>query len=240
MFGGFRILVLFRISKFEFRIYRLVYHIFYKDSISQKYGTIAFVKIIGLFLAIVFLSVAGVVLISNQGVKPKDAFTTDVKRTILPITPQAKLTPAKKEPEDQETVTVNMQTSKGTITLTLFQKEAPKTVENFINKAKSGFYNNLTFHRVEDWVVQGGDPKGTGAGGGNMPTELNDKPFVVGSLGVARRNDIKVSNDAQFFITKTESPHLNNQYTNFGIVEAGMEVVNSLEVGDKILGITVG
>lgn len=51
-----------------------------------------------------------------------------------------------------------------------------------------------------------------------MTTELNDKPFVVGSLGVARGGDIKISNDAQFFITKKDSPHLNNQYTNFGIV----------------------
>ena len=70
-----------------------------------------------------------------------------------------------------------------------------------------------------------------------MPTEINNKPFVVGSLGVARGQDIKISNDSQFFITKTDASWLNNQYTNFGIVTEGMDVVNKIEIGDKILGI---
>lgn len=132
-----------------------------------------------------------------------------------------------------------IRTNKGNIELTLFEEEAPKTVANFVQKAKSGFYKNLIFHRVEDWVVQGGDPDGDGTGGGDMPTELNKKPFVVGSLGVARRDDIRISNDAQFFITKTDASWLNEKYTNFGIVTKGIEVVNKIEVGDKILGITI-
>lgn len=132
-----------------------------------------------------------------------------------------------------------IQTSKGEIVLTLYPQGAPKTVENFTNKAKSGFYKDLVFHRVEDWVVQGGDPKGNGTGGGNMKTELNNKPFVIGSLGVARGPDINVSNDAQFFITKKEASWLNQQYTNFGMVETGMDVVEKLEIGDMILGISV-
>lgn len=130
-------------------------------------------------------------------------------------------------------------TSKGTIMLTLFPDVAPKTVANFVNKANSGFYNGLDFHRVEDWVIQGGDPKGDGTGGGTMPTELNNKPFVTGSLGVARGSDINVSNDAQFFITKSDASWLNNQYTNFGIVTSGMDVVNKIAIGDKILKITI-
>ena len=72
-----------------------------------------------------------------------------------------------------------------------------------------------------------------------MPTEINSKPFVLGSLGVARKGDIRVSNDAQFFITKQNASWLNSQYTNFGIVTKGIEVVNKIEKGDKILGITV-
>jgi peptidyl-prolyl cis-trans isomerase B (cyclophilin B) len=108
-----------------------------------------------------------------------------------------------------------------------------------VTKAQSGFYNNLTFHRVEDWVIQGGDPKGNGMGGGNMPVEFNQKPFVKGSLGVASRGDGKVQNDAQFFITKTEASWLNGQYTNFGIVTEGMDVVEKIAVGDKIIGISV-
>lgn len=130
-------------------------------------------------------------------------------------------------------------TSKGDITLTLYPKEAPSTVNNFVKKAKSGFYNNLVFHRVEDWVIQGGDPDGNGTGGGNMKTELNDNPFVVGSLGVARGPNIEISNDAQFFITKSDADWLNKQYTNFGIVTQGLDVVNKIAIGDKILGIKV-
>ncbi|MBI4078911.1 MAG: peptidylprolyl isomerase [Candidatus Levybacteria bacterium] len=132
-----------------------------------------------------------------------------------------------------------IKTSKGDITLTLYPDVAPKTVANFIKKAESGFYDDLTFHRVEDWVVQGGDPKGNGTGGGDMATELNNKPFIVGSLGVARGQDIKISNDAQFFITKKEASWLNGQYTNFGIVKKGIDVVDTIEISDKILGITV-
>ena len=132
-----------------------------------------------------------------------------------------------------------IKTSKGNIVLELYPNDAPKTVANFVTKAKEGFYDNLTFHRVEDWVIQGGDPTGTGADGEEMPTEINSKPFVLGSLGVARKGDIRVSNDAQFFITKQNASWLNSQYTNFGIVTKGIEVVNKIEKGDKILGITV-
>lgn len=137
------------------------------------------------------------------------------------------------------TSTAIIKTSKGDIELALFSKDAPNTVNNFVQKAKSGFYNNLTFHRVEDWVVQGGDPLDNGTGGGNMPVEFNTKPFVIGSLGVASRGDGKVQNDAQFFITKKDAGWLNGQYTNFGIVTKGMDVVNKLEIGSKILGITI-
>lgn len=132
-----------------------------------------------------------------------------------------------------------IKTSKGNIELTLYPEDAPNTVAKFVQKAKSGFYKNLTFHRVEDWVIQGGDPLGNGTGGGNMPTELNNKPFVVGSVGVARAGDIRISNDAQFFITKKDSQFLNGQYTNFGIVTKGIDVVNKIQIGDKILGVTL-
>lgn len=132
-----------------------------------------------------------------------------------------------------------IKTSKGDIQVTLFGKDAPNTVKNFIKRSEVGFYNNLTFHRVEDWVVQGGDPKGNGTGGGLMQTELNALPFVTGSLGVARGADVRVSNDSQFFFTKSDANWLDKQYTNFGIVTNGMDVVNKMQVGDKILGITV-
>lgn len=130
-------------------------------------------------------------------------------------------------------------TSKGDIIISLDSKDAPKTVSNFVNKSKSGYYNNLTFHRVEDWVIQGGDPQGNGTGGGDQDTELSDAEFTAGAVGVARANDINISNDSQFFIVKTDSGFLNKQYTYFGQVASGMDVVNKIAIGDKIVSITV-
>lgn len=132
-----------------------------------------------------------------------------------------------------------IETTKGSIEVELNGAQAPKTVENFIEKANANFYNDLTFHRVEDWVVQGGDPLGNGTGGGNIETELSEEPFVIGSLGVARGQDIEISNDAQFFIVKADARWLDSQYTHFGKVTSGMDVVNSLAVGDKITAIKI-
>lgn len=137
------------------------------------------------------------------------------------------------------TVSATIETSKGAISLNLFADKAPKTVANFLTKAQNGFYNKLPFHRVEDWVVQGGDPNGNGTGGGEMPAEQTPSiSFVVGSVGVARGSDPSINNGSQFFITKTQADWLNGQYTNFGIVVRGMDVVNKLQVGDKILSIS--
>ena len=136
-------------------------------------------------------------------------------------------------------MTAVIKTDRGNIELTLYFQEAPNTVANFAQKSKSGFYNNLIFHRVEDWVIQGGDPLGNGTGGGSIPVEFNNQPFVIGSLGIASRGDGQTQNDAQFFITKSDSSFLNGKYTNFGIVTKGMDVVEKIEIGDKILGITL-
>lgn len=171
---------------------------------------------------------------------PNTTPTKTVQKTIPTSSKQATQSASSDTIDDVDTKqTAIIKTEKGDITLSLYQNHAPKTVANFITKAKSGFYNNLTIHRVEDWVIQGGDPLGNGIGGEGMPTELSDKPFVAGSLGVARGQDIKLSNDAQFFITKTDALWLNKQYTNFGIVTGGMHVVNKIEIEDKILGITI-
>ena len=124
-------------------------------------------------------------------------------------------------------------------------KDAPNAVNNFLTKAKSNYYNGLTFHRVEDWVIQGGDPSGTGMGGNPFQTELNAKPFTAGAVGWAASSQMQVgqgariSNDSQFFITKQNADWLDGQYTNFATVTDGMDVVNKVQVGDKILGITL-
>ncbi|MDP3940754.1 MAG: peptidylprolyl isomerase, partial [bacterium] len=143
------------------------------------------------------------------------------------------------------TISAQIKTNRGTIGVILYNQDAKLAVKNFITKAKSGFYKNLTFHRVEDWVVQGGDPKGNGTGGGAFQSELNGKSFVTGSLGWAASSNMQVgqgariSNDSQFFIVKSDAPWLDPTYTNFGIVEQGMSIVNSIKIGDKIVEITV-
>lgn len=207
------------------------------------------------FLVAIFIIAVtiGILAVSS---KPNDSSQTPPSTTLTPPAQAGGLTaPTGPQQQAQQqaqtaqdnqpigpqaaTLSATIKTTKGTIELTLFRADAPNTVANFINKAKSGFYKNLIFHRVEDWVIQGGDPLGNGTGGGQMLTELNDHSFVTGSLGVARGQDIRISNDAQFFITKSDSTWLDKQYTNFGIVTSGMDVVNSIKIGDKILGITV-
>jgi len=127
----------------------------------------------------------------------------------------------------------------GSFTFTLRGDKAPRTVERFAGKARSGFYDNLTFHRVEDWVVQGGDPKGTGTGGDRVPSEYNDLSFKLGAAGIARGQDPAFNNDSQFFIVKKDSTFLDKQYTNFGQVTAGMEIVAGIKIGDRIKKVTV-
>jgi cyclophilin family peptidyl-prolyl cis-trans isomerase len=137
---------------------------------------------------------------------------------------------------------LTIETTKGRIVLQLFtdpSANVQNTILNFTQKAQQGYFNNLTFHRVEDWVVQGGDPQGTGTGGGDIPSEYNNIPFVAGSLGVARSQNPATSNDSQFFITKSPAPHLTGQYTNWGQVIEGMDVVNQIAIGDKITAMTV-
>ncbi len=127
----------------------------------------------------------------------------------------------------------------GSFTFTLRADKAPQTVERFAGKARSGFYDNLVFHRVEDWVVQGGDPKGTGTGGDRVPSEYNDLSFKLGAAGIARGQDAAFNNDSQFFIVKKDSSFLDKQYTNFGQVTAGMDVVAGVKIGDKIKSIRI-
>ena len=128
----------------------------------------------------------------------------------------------------------------GSFTLTLRPDKAPQTVERFAGTANSGFYNNLTFHRVEDWVVQGGDPKGTGTGGDRVPSEYNDLSFKLGAVGIARGQDPAFNNDSQWFVVKKDSTFLDKQYTNFGQVTTGMDVINGIKIGDKIKSIKIG
>ncbi|TMC30755.1 MAG: peptidylprolyl isomerase [Chloroflexi bacterium] len=127
----------------------------------------------------------------------------------------------------------------GSFTIALRPDKAPQTVGRFADKARSGFYNNLAFHRVEDWVVQGGDPQGTGRGGEQVPSEYNDLSFKLGAAGIARGQDPAINNGSQWFVVKKDSTFLDKQYTNFGQVTSGMDLVQKIAVGDKIKTITI-
>ncbi len=200
-----------------------------------------------MIVALILLGLFVVLMINNNATKLKPAVIQDATlnpKSITSAQSQDKALNLTPSPTSQTNnvsvsneVTAVIKTDRGNIELTLYPDSEPNTVKNFLAKAKSGFYNNLTFHRVEDWVIQGGDPDGNGTGGGNMPVEFNNKPFVVGAVGVASRGDGKIQNDAQFFITKKDSQFLNGKYTNFGIVTKGMDVVKAIQIGDKILGI---
>ena len=133
-------------------------------------------------------------------------------------------------------------TKDGQIVVKLYAKETPNTVANFLKKADSGFYNNLTFHRViPGFMAQGGDPTGTGMGGNRQKSELNSIPFKRGTLGLARTAETKdFSNDSQFFICFTDDgcQHLTGEYVNFGEVVSGLDVLDKIIQGDKMIQIS--
>ncbi|HEY5724641.1 MAG TPA: peptidylprolyl isomerase [Methylomirabilota bacterium] len=123
-----------------------------------------------------------------------------------------------------------------TITIEFFPADAPKTVENFVTLAKKGFYDGLTFHRVvPDFVVQGGCPKGDGTGGPGytVKAEFNKQKHVRGAVAMARTQDPN-SAGSQFYICLAPANFLDGQYTVFGIVTKGMDVVDKVKVGDKM------
>ena len=127
--------------------------------------------------------------------------------------------------------TATMHTTHGTIALELFDEDAPKTVENFVKLARDGFYDGVVFHRViPDFMIQGGDPTGTGTGGPGytFEDEFNDHKIVRGALAMA--NAGPNTNGSQFFIVTTEeAPWLDGKHTVFGEVRDGMDVVDKLE-----------
>jgi cyclophilin family peptidyl-prolyl cis-trans isomerase len=124
-----------------------------------------------------------------------------------------------------------MHTNHGAIELELFDEDAPKTVENFKKLAGDGFYDGVIFHRViRDFMVQGGDPTGTGTGGPGytFEDEFNDHKIVRGALAMA--NAGPNTNGSQFFIVTTaEAPWLDGKHTVFGQVADGMDTVDTIE-----------
>lgn len=125
----------------------------------------------------------------------------------------------------------------GTVEAELYPHIAPNTVNNFISLANSGFYDNLTFHRIiKDFMIQGGDPEGTGIGGPGYSIKgeftsndfKNDLKHTEGVLSMARSQD-NDSAGSQFFIMTKEAPHLDGQYASFGKVISGMDIIHEIE-----------
>jgi peptidyl-prolyl cis-trans isomerase B (cyclophilin B) len=129
-----------------------------------------------------------------------------------------------------------IETEKGTIKFKFFEEDAPNTVANFIALTEKNFYDGLTFHRYEPgFVIQGGCPKGDGTGGPgyNIKAEFNEKPHLEGTVAMARAQDPD-SAGSQFYICLAPAPFLNGQYTVFGQVIEGMDVVHKIRAGDKM------
>ena len=137
-----------------------------------------------------------------------------------------------------------IKSDKGEMTVEFYDKDAPKTVENFIKLSKDGYYDGLTFHRViPDFVVQGGCPNGTGAGGPGYSidcelegdNQYHDKGVL--SMAHAGRN----TGGSQFFIchSRNNTAHLDKNHTCFGKVIEGVDVIDQISQGDNIISITV-
>lgn len=145
----------------------------------------------------------------------------------------------------KKTYVATIKTAKGDIVVELYPKDAPQTVNNFVFLARDGFYNNLTFHRVEPgFVIQGGDPLGTGTGGPGytIPAEIKEK-HSKGAIAMARLpdqvNPKRDSSGSQFYITLEATPFLDGAYTAFGQVTQGMDVVQKIARGDVIQSISI-
>jgi peptidyl-prolyl cis-trans isomerase B (cyclophilin B) len=127
--------------------------------------------------------------------------------------------------------TATLSTTEGDITVELFDADAPKTVENFRTLAGKGFYDGVIFHRIiKDFMIQGGDPTGTGSGGPGytFEDEINQHKIVRGALAMA--NAGPGTNGSQFFIVTTDAaPWLDGKHTVFGQVTDGMDVVDRIE-----------
>jgi peptidyl-prolyl cis-trans isomerase B (cyclophilin B) len=149
--------------------------------------------------------------------------------------------PAQSE-ESMKDIRIIVKTDKGDIEGVLYPSKAPVTVANFLNLAKRGYYDGLKFHRViPDFMVQGGDPTGTGSGGPGYrfedectPELKHDKPgiFSMANAGPG-------TNGSQFFITHVPTPWLDGKHTVFGSVTKGQDIVNAVAQGDKIKSIEI-
>jgi peptidyl-prolyl cis-trans isomerase B (cyclophilin B) len=135
-----------------------------------------------------------------------------------------------------------VKTTHGVIEIELYPEHAPKTVNNFIFLCREGFYDGISFHRViENFMIQGGDPTGSGSGGPGyrFEDELDGNPLNHETGVLSMANSGPDTNGSQFFITHAPQPHLNGKHTVFGKVTDGQSVVDAIQEGDTMQEVTV-
>jgi len=176
-------------------------------------------------------------LVAAAGGVPSEAEPTSAPERAVPV-------PGKDYPLYRFNPMVELMTSRGAMVFELFPAEAPIHVHNFLTLVERGAYDGLTFHRVEpDFVVQGGDYRGDGNGakpweGEALRAEFTPRKYTRGSLGMPRNEDPD-SGGSQFFVTHVPTPHLDGRYTIFGELRTGGDVLDQLEVGDRIVSARV-
>jgi peptidyl-prolyl cis-trans isomerase B (cyclophilin B) len=144
--------------------------------------------------------------------------------------------------DPKKAYSVTIETDRGVIELELYPQHAPKTVNNFVFLARDGFYDGVSFHRViANFMIQGGDPTGTGSGGPGyrFEDELKGNPLTHETCVISMANAGPNTNGSQFFITHAPQPHLNGKHTVFGKVVKGQDVVDAIRQGDIMKRVAV-
>lgn len=144
--------------------------------------------------------------------------------------------------DPSKTYRATIETNRGPLTLDLYPEHAPKTVNNFVFLARQGYYDGVSFHRViDDFVVQGGDPTGSGMGGPgySFEDETDGNPLKHETGVISMANAGPNTNGSQFFITHSPQAHLDGRHTVFGKVVEGMDTVNQIQAGDVMEKVSV-
>ena len=185
-------------------------------------------KMLALFSAILMIVV-------GCGGKENKSEKTVQKTTVKPVSQAVKTINKEVKLDPNSRPIVVIETDYGNIEIELRPDKAPQTCANFAKLANKGFYDSLIFHRiVPGFVIQGGDPEGTGRGGPGytVPAEITDLKHTTGAVACARLpdqvNPSQASSGSQFYITLKPTPFLDNQYTVFGYVKTGMDVVQKI------------
>jgi len=179
---------------------------------------------------------------NNATISPTST-TSNTSATPPKITPSQKTTSTPAGSGDIKSVKVArvlIQTSIGDIEVDLRPDLMPITVDNFIKMVRAGYLNGLTFHRVEDWLIQGGDPTLSGKAEPDWTIKLETNPslnHIRGAIGMAR-TDVEDSANSQFYIVKKDQRSIDGRYAIFGNVTRGMNVVDSIVQGDTIISVT--